>query len=313
MRVKIATYDVFAQRPFNGNQAAVLHEGRQQLSDVQFLALASELSVAETAISSVHGHELRFRFANTDRILQRCGHASLAAVADHVFSRILQQQPRRGTWTGTYRVGAATAKWRARTIRGKHHRIVGLEVGIAWPDRPRFVKLLPVAPVYRALGLKPGDRRCDLPVCVYDSGNLNALVPVRSLASLKRAKPDWAQLNALFTAHHLTDTHLYVLLTGGESAGPIRLRCRNVFPYGLLEETATGTASVALAAALIDHLPALRDTFRSRDFLFDQGDGKRRGTIHVGWRPERGDNVSIWLKGRVFPVVRGYLESIPFD
>jgi PhzF family phenazine biosynthesis protein len=314
MRMEIAIYDVFARRPFSGNQAAVVHERGHGFSDTQLIALAGEMSLAETALSSLRGRELTFRFANAKQLVNRCGHASLASVADHVLSRILRHRARHGVWAGRYSVGSAVAEWRARMVRSRGDRIsiaTGIEVAIAWPDRPRHVISLPAKPVYRALGLGPDDRAHDLPLCVYDSGNLNALVPVRTLASLKRANPDWRALEVLFEKHRLTDVHLYYIPRRARSARRLQLRCRNIFPYGLFEETATGTASVALAAALVDKMPTLRGGTSPIAFLFEQGVGTRRGTIRVNWRPGPKRALTIWLEGRVFPVLTGDLISSP--
>ena len=165
------------------------------------------------------------------------------------------------------------------------------EIAIAWPDRPKFAQALPPGPFYRALGLDSADAASGLPLCVYDSGNYNALVPVQTVAVLKRATPDWTKLKNLFEKFHLpdnsriTDLHIYCMQARRHRMGDLLLRCRNVFPYGQLEETATGTACVALAAALADHLPALEGGDRAADFTFEQGIGKRRGKIRVRWQP----------------------------
>ena len=54
----------------------------------------------------------------------------------------------------------------------------GLDVAITWPDRPTFAGRLPARKVYRALGLDLRAEAVGLPICAYDSGNLNGLVPV---------------------------------------------------------------------------------------------------------------------------------------
>jgi PhzF family phenazine biosynthesis protein len=312
LRTEIAIYDVFAPQPFAGNQAAVVREDQHRFSDRQLLALAGELSLAETALSSLRGRDLMLRFANADRLLSRCGHATLAGVADHIFSRMLHQHARKSEWTGQYRVGSAVAEWRAKVChKGPRSRVDSFYVAVAWPDRPKRVRSLPARPIYRALGLEPTDGEPQLPLCVYDSGNFNALVPVGTVASLERAAPHWPRLKALCKKYELTDVHLYCLVGHDRSARQLRLRCRNVFPYGVFEETATGTASVALAASLVDHLPNLGGGVRPADFLFDQGAGKRRGKIRVSWCSTAGHAAKIWLEGQVFPIVRGCLIVAP--
>lgn len=310
MRTKIAIYDVFARRPFEGNQAAVINKGRGRLSDKQFLTLARELSLAETVILSRRGNDLVFRFANTDRILKACGHGTLAGIAHHVLWGTPRENKKKKEWRGRYRIGSAVAEWRLSPVTSSKTVHSGLEIAVAWPLRPRLVTSIPVHSVYRALGLRQPYRNLNLPLCIYDSGNLNALVPVRTLSELKRATPNGPLLKRLFAKYGLTDLHMYCLLQCDPANRKVRLHCRNLFPYGLFEETATGTASVSLATALIDHLPKLRTYDQPIEFLFEQGIGKRRGIISVQWLPKvRRGNPTIWLRGRVFCAIRGDLLS----
>ena len=112
--MQLAIYDVFAEKPYSGNQAAVVRVGHVRLSDSQLVALAGELSLAETALSSIQDEDPFFRFATMDRIVNRCGHATLAGVADHVFSTVPRLPTIHREWKGRYRVGTSVAEWNAR-------------------------------------------------------------------------------------------------------------------------------------------------------------------------------------------------------
>jgi PhzF family phenazine biosynthesis protein len=310
--MQVGIYDVFAESPYCGNQAAVVRVGNRRLSDTQLVTLAGEFSLAETVLSSLRGGDLVFRFANADRVLNRCGHATLAGVADYV-STLSSPRTKRSEWSGRYCVGPSIANWRAWTVPmdGGRRTVPGLEVAVAWPDRPKFAQTLPSRALYQALRLDSTDAPPELPLCIYNSGNRNALVPVRTVTILKQARPDWPKLKALFKQFHLTDLHLYCLQKRKRSSKQFLLRCRNLFPYGVLEETATGSASVALAASLADHLPELQRGSSVAGFTFEQGIGSRRGRICVRWQSRTGGPPLIWLEGRVFPAMRGHLISIP--
>ena len=303
--MQLSVYDVFAPTPYAGNQAAIVRPSRAKLSDPELVAVAGELALAETALLGMRGRDLVLRFATAAGIIDRCGHATLAGVADHVLTA---RGSRGKARSGRYRVGPSVAPWQTRPITDRRacHYADGLEVAIAWPDRPQFASPIPARPVCRALGLDVSDLAPGLPRCIYNSGNLNALVPVGSFDALRRVAADWARMKDLFAQFKLTDLHVYCVQKT-RTSGEIRLFCRNLFPYGVLEESATGTASVALATALIDHMRDLRGG-RDIDFNFDQGIGRRRGTLRVRWLSGMVDSAAIWLEGRVFRVLTGELR-----
>jgi PhzF family phenazine biosynthesis protein len=256
------------------------------------------------------------RFATPDSVISRCGHATLASVADYVLPR-MKSLHIDTEWKGRYRIGNSRAEWRARGVRKKQCGTIiqGLQIGITWPERPNFVSKLPARKVYRALGLDALEAALGLPLCVYNSGNFNALVPVRAVATLEQMQPDWRKLKALFEElrlpndGRLTDLHVYCLRD--KKRAPYKVRCRNVFPYGVFEEPATGTASVALATALIDHVTAFKREESSVSFTFDQGRGPRYGKISVVSRPGLDGRPVMWLEGQAFRIMRGTLFLIP--
>jgi PhzF family phenazine biosynthesis protein len=302
MSVSFAIYDVFADTPFNGNQAAVLHEDVNQFSDRQLLLWANEIALAETALSSIASDQLLLRFANADRVLPRCGHATLAGVADHVLSRLEKSDAH----AGRYKVDANVAEWRAKLVtRGSasEKNPACVDVAIAWPERPVLDGSLPADRVYDALDISPSDRAPELPIAIYNSGNRNAIVPVKTDMALKNAQPDWTKLKSLFEDYRLIDLHLYSLQPPSSSSNRIHVHCRNFFPYGIFEEAATGTACLSLAAALAGQ-PQLQSG-EPLEFQFVQGKTARYGRLTVSWPPASSAATSIWLSGRVFLIAKG--------
>jgi predicted PhzF superfamily epimerase YddE/YHI9 len=299
----LVAYDVFAKRPFSGNQAAVIRVPTDGLTDAQFLTLANELGMPETVLSSFEDGRLIFRFATSAHLINRCGHATLAGVADHVLVTARRRRPNPPR-CGIYRVGRSQGRWTASLIPNRTRGLGGLpaiKVAVTWPDRPGFAGTLPPGRTCRALGLVSDDLDRSIPLCAYDSGNRNALVPVKSLSCLLRIDPEWRGLKALCDDYGLADVHAYCLLT--RVGSPMRARCRNVFPYGVFEESATGTASVALTACLVDHLEGLSESSTEITLDLEQGVG-RVGQIRVRWRAPD-ENPTIWLDGMVFPIMRG--------
>jgi PhzF family phenazine biosynthesis protein len=307
MSVSFAIYDVFADAPFNGNQAAVLHEDVNQFSDGQLLLWANEIALAETALSSIASDQLLLRFANAKEILPRCGHATLAGVADHVLSRL----ERSDAHAGRYKVGADVAEWRATPVtRGdtSEKNPACVNVAVAWPEPPFPDGSLPADRVYDALNISASDRAPELPIAIYNSGNRNAVVPVKTDTALQNAQPDWTKLKSLFEQYQLVDLHLYSLQPPSSSSNRIHVRCRNFFPYGIFEEAATGTACLSLAAALAGQLQL--QSGEPLEFQFVQGNTARYGRLNVSWPSASSAATPIWLSGRVFLIAKGEI-AIP--
>jgi predicted PhzF superfamily epimerase YddE/YHI9 len=313
MSVPFAIYDVFADEPFFGNPAGVIRAGERRISDTQLVALSSELTLPETAVSQWDGSALTLRFATSAGIINRCGHATLASIADHVLAQDPGDRGDKRGWCGLYRIGSAEGEWRARIAlaRGPPPLAKGLCIEVAWPDRPRWMRRLPSARVYAALGRKPADAATGFGPCIYDSGNRNALVSLASPDLLDQIQVSWRTMEKLFHDYGITDLHVYSLVHSSSSAGPLRIRCRNLFPYGVMEEAATGTASISLAAFLINKLSSLTTGLSSMEFLLEQGCGARRGRIMVAWKRSAAGDETYWLKGQVFMVMRGELVTLP--
>ena len=311
VQAEIAVYDVFADRPFNGNPAAVVRAGRKKYSDSQLLTLAAELAFPETALYVGLGRIPSFRFSTADRLVKRCGHATLAAVADHFLNQNALLDADAIEYTGHYRVRGLQADWKITNVswRPLPSRCSYLDVSVSWPDIPRFVSSLPAKKVYEALNLDREEGVRELPPIIYDSGNRNALVSVMGLSQLKRAKPYWPTLGPLFDKYKLTDMHLFCFSPNHKVSS--KLRCRNIFPYGVFEECATGTASIALSALLVDRFMDLHWEKPPTTFVFEQGIGPRRGNLRVTWDTAAEKKPKVWLSGRVFPIIRGDLFVKP--
>lgn len=169
---------------------------------------------------------------------------------------------------------------------------------------PCLRKVLPRCETARLLGCTPEDIRTDLPFCAYDSGIVNGLVPLMSQRVLTAIRPDFGTpMKDYFKEHGLDDLHLYALTRTSEEC--VTARTRNVFPYGVREEAATGTASVSLARAL-----GYYTGHREGKFVFIQGT-RRKGTIKVVCG--RGDDRKqcLWLEGRVKRLMSGQDLILP--
>jgi len=77
MKLNLFQVDAFAERPFEGNPAAVVPLD-SWLSDEQMLAIAAENNLAETAFFVAEGDGYRLRWFTPTLEVELCGHATLA-------------------------------------------------------------------------------------------------------------------------------------------------------------------------------------------------------------------------------------------
>jgi len=298
--VNLDLYDVFAPRPFGGNQAVVIDDA--DISDGQLMAIAEEFRVSEAVSVTDDGGVLCLRFAAADRPIASCGHGALAGAAHESIHHLI---PAERPLEGLYRMDGKTSRWFATVISPDH-----LDVTVAWPEMPMHCGELPRKEISDALRISPNHLDDRLPFAIYDSGNRNGLVPLRSLEALEQASPDYDMLKSLFEEFQLVDLHIYSLANGRHATGSMNLRCRNVFPFGILEEPATGTASASLASALFGFEPIRRLDSAVLNFRFDQGIGPRRGELVVTFAPS--DNgIVLLLSGSVYRTLCGDLRHLP--
>lgn len=302
MSIRVRVYDVFAEAPFQGNQAAVLLIERQW-NEYQLLTAAGEFLLPETVARMQQDGVPVFQFAAAGQVINRCGHGTIAGIADLVLESLETIGQKRA---GEYRVGDLSALWQAQILSENC-----VDVAVAWPDRPFKDGTLSPSVIAETLKVSSDDLRYDLPMCVYNSGNRNGLVPFKCYRALERVDPDYEKLKQLCDEQKLTDLHLYCFQEPMGSPSVFTLRCRNVFPFGVREECATGTASVSLATALMDTCSDADERYTEVVFNFQQGVGQRRGKLKVVWSSRDPGGPTIWLEGRAYLIVSGSLLFTP--
>jgi len=293
-----AFYDVFAPEAFAGNQALVVRtEGMATAGQLQ--ALAAEFNVAEACHYRLDGGMPRIAFATSAGPIAVCGHGLLAVLADVA----LYAPERRGESNGFEIVGRGISDW---TCDVASSRIVSISA--RWPGTPEYRGALAAPEAAEILGIGEDMIPHGQPLGVVDSGIRHAVVPVRDEQALLAVRPSYGEaMKRYFREHGLADMHVYCL-TGTPCSAPngIHVRTRNVFPYGVKEESATGSASVALASLL------LAGTARkSAQCEFEQGVA-RRGAIVVKRDSPQSDSKEIFrLSGQVVRVASGEDILIP--
>jgi trans-2,3-dihydro-3-hydroxyanthranilate isomerase len=223
--------DVFTERPLAGNQLCVVPEPRG-LDDATMQALAIEIGFSETTfVTEAGGDRYAMRIFTPDRELPFAGHPTL------------------GTGFVMVSEGRVTSP-ATQVIRAGEIRVeVDAEAGFAWMTQltpefgPEFDDRDLLA---RATGLSPEDLHPDLPAQVVSTGLPPLIVPVRDLATLRRATLDRPAAAEACERSGGDELYLFAVHDGGVTArffGPTE---------SIREDAATGSAAGPLGAYLAD-------------------------------------------------------------
>jgi trans-2,3-dihydro-3-hydroxyanthranilate isomerase len=295
--------DVFAQRPFAGNQLAVLPEA-DGLSDGEMQQIAREFNFSESAfvLAPERGHTRRVRIFTPTCEVPFAGHPNIgtafALAASGAFGPLDQPM----TVTFEERAGLVPI-----AIERRNDGTIWCELRA--PQPLSIGKALPTRLVAEALGLAEDDVvTATHGPQVVSVGLPFVIAELKNRDALTRARIHINGFDALAAEGVVPDVHVYT-----RSADEFDLRTRMFAPFdGVPEDPATGSANCALAGLLAHLDPAADGRFRWR---IAQGVEMKRpsvlrasaekvggavvethiggasvlvasGTIHVGGRPE---------------------------
>jgi trans-2,3-dihydro-3-hydroxyanthranilate isomerase len=281
--------DVFTSRALEGNGLAVFTDARG-LSGEEMQAVARETNQSETTFvlpdpAAPPGAPVRVRIFTVGEEVPFAGHPTL----------------------GTAFVLRGPA--RAREV------VLALGVGdipVRFEDRedgtygemrqrdPVFGQVHDRADVARALGLAEGDLDPAAAVQTVSTGLPFAIVPIRSLATLRALRVDWARADAYLAG---TDARFFYLVSRETEDPACRLHARMIFYGG--EDPATGSAAGCCAAWVVRQgLAAPGETV-----AIEQGlEARRPSRIAVRAGGDRNRVADVRVAGCVVEVARGELR-----
>jgi trans-2,3-dihydro-3-hydroxyanthranilate isomerase len=252
-RLPFTLLDVFTRRPFAGNQLPVILDA-DGLSDEQMLGIAREFELSETSFvlnPKDPACDWRVRFWTPYEEVPVAGHPLVGTAL------LLADLDRSGR------------KMALETAVGP----VAIEVDddeTAWIGQPR-AEFGPIhtdrAALAAALTLEPDELRSDLHAQVVSCGHEFLLVPVTSLAAMRRVRGDRAVWKDAFAGF---PDFAFCFSEEVEGVG-MAAHCRLLAPYDIAsgEDAASGSAAAPLAAYLWQNLrgrPA-----GGHQFTFEQG------------------------------------------
>lgn len=272
--------DVFAEAKYAGNPLAVVF-GTPEASRMQ--AIAREINFSETTFVGERREDGAWpvRIFTPGSELPFAGHPTIGTAA--VLRR--EQDP------GARQIVLEVPLGRVTIDFGDD------DVGWLTPPEPTIGAELEGALYARSVGLAPEDLHPDLPVQTGEVGVGFAMLPVRSLDAVRRARPGAdAETLATLSASPGPDECLVFCIEAAETGN--HLHARMFAPtLGIPEDPATGAANVILAAYLRHH-----DRFAHPELRVEQGyEMGRPSLLRLRIAP------SLQVGGRVIAVATGEL------
>jgi trans-2,3-dihydro-3-hydroxyanthranilate isomerase len=232
MEVPFRLVDVFTSRPLAGNQLCVVPEP-VGLDHDRMLALAREIGFSETTfVTDSGGDRYAMRIFTPDRELPFAGHPTL------------------GTAFVMVSEGRVTSPAVQSVPAGEIPVEVDVAAGTAWMTQlsPTFAPPFEDRPLLaRASGLDPDDLHPDRPAQVVSTGLPPMIVPVRDVATLRRARIDQPLVAEACARAGADELYLFA-----EGEGGLTARFFGPEP-GIVEDPATGSAAGPLGAYLAEH------------------------------------------------------------
>jgi trans-2,3-dihydro-3-hydroxyanthranilate isomerase len=302
MRQSYYILDVFTEKPFGGNQLAVVMDA-DRLETGTMQAIARELNLPETAFVQATdrpAHSARLRIFTPSKELPFAGHPTVGAAAllaglrsppgngEHDALIVLDQA------IGTVRVGVRLRPGTAAFAE------------FDTPKLPAEAGMLPpVETLAAGLGLIPSEIGFEnhRPTC-FAAGNAFAFVPVATMEAIAKAginHPHWA---SAFDEQGLIGAYLYTRQSvHTASSFHVRMFAPAV---GVPEDPATGSAAVCFAG-VVHKFDALPDGMHRR--TIEQGyEIGRPSAIYLTLDIEGAKLVNVRIGGHAVRVAEGTLD-----
>lgn len=258
-----------------GNEAGVVLDA-DTLTDNEMLSIARRVNYSETAfVMASERADYRLRFFTPTVEVPLCGHATIATF-NLMRNLDLLKNERIRIETGE---GILTVKIQAEQVE--------LQL-----SPPQFGPVLDPQEIATILNLEPDDL-LSYPIQTISTGIPEIFVGVNSSQTLAKLAPDIERLEALCKKHEAVGVYVFTLDTRTDKADALG---RNFIPLvGIYEESATGTASGALACYLYAH-----GIKRKTQFQFEQGYALfKPSSIHVTMQIEKEEIIDLYVGGRM--------------
>lgn len=287
--------DVFAEDKYAGNQLAVIcGEGVKTLSDAKMQQIAQEMNYSETSfIPSSHPEDGGYdvRIFTPQKELPFAGHPTLGTA--YIIQQEIIQKPTEQVILNLG-VGQIPVTW---TKDENDDEILWMR-----QNQPEFYQSLAVEPVAKMLGLEVDDIETQFPIQEVSTGIPFILVPLKSLAALKKAKVNLENYSKLMEITHSTE----ILVFSPEPYSvENQISARMFAPaLGIPEDPATGSANGCLAGYLVQYSYFGTDEI---DLKVEQGYEINRPSILYLKAKKSAEKIEVQVGGKVIKIAQGEL------
>jgi trans-2,3-dihydro-3-hydroxyanthranilate isomerase len=283
--------DVFAEEKYAGNQLAVFVDSATLSAEVM-QKLANEMHFSETTFvlsnrESNGGYDVRI--FTPDEELPFAGHPTLGTA--YVIRHEVMEKPR--------------DEVRLNLGVGQIPVSFDEDTGVMWMKQvePVFLRRFDKAPLADMLGTAAAEFDDRFPVEEVSTGIRFVMVPLKSLASIRRSYLDLRKYREFFGDDEPEGILVFCPETyKGEN--DLNVRVFTKFP-NVMEDPATGSGNGCLAAYLVRHRYFGKPEI---DIRVEQGYEMGRPSLLFLRSEEKGGSIEVNVGGRVIPVATGKLE-----
>lgn len=241
--------DVYVTAAFSkdnkgGNKAGVVLV-RSELTSVQKAAIAKEMGYSETAfVLDSDKADFKLQYFTPTEEVPLCGHATIAAFSTLKLLNMLDKPD------CTIETEAGILN-----IHIKDDGLILME-----QNRPAYLEVLDSDIFTGCIERNFIDHR--FPIQIVSTGLNDVMLPVDSVEHLEQLSPDFEMIANMSKEKEVVGVHAFTIIKESD----VTAICRNFAPlYGIDEESATGTASCALACYLFKYYK------QQSQYVFEQG------------------------------------------
>lgn len=234
----------FSKDDKGGNKAGVVL-GRSELTSVQKAAIAKEMGYSETAfVLDSDKADFKLQYFTPTEEVPLCGHATIAAFSTLKLLNMLDKTD----CTIETEIGILN-------IHIKDDGLILME-----QNCPAYLEVLDSDIFIGCIERNFIDHR--FPIQIVSTGLNDIMLPVDSAEHLEQLSPDFEMIANMSKEKEVVGVHAFTMMKESD----VTAICRNFAPlYGIDEESATGTASCALACYLFKYYK------HQPQYIFEQG------------------------------------------